>query len=332
MLLKLISIGELARATGFSIIHLRRLADQGAIPAELTPGSQRRFDLELVKESLQKREDKKRKNSQKRKRFHAIFELPNLKEDLVWVEVVKELGPSKTSPTWDVASYAFTEMLNNAIDHSRGQTVQVDAFIDAKLWRFEISDDGIGAFRNIRDTFGLNQDLEAVGELSKGKRTTMPEAHTGEGIFFTSKLVDTFRISANNLEWIVDNNLEDNAIGSSNINLGTTVEWSISTHTSRKFIEVAKLYSDNYEFSKSAPVVKLFEIGVEFVSRSEAKRLLAGLDKFSEIIFDYRGVQKVGQGFVDEIYRIWKNQHPSVAFRNINASAEVEFMLKRGGG
>lgn len=328
----LVSIGALAKATGFSITHLRRLADEGAIPTQLTPGGQRRFELALVNEALQRRESKKKKNLLTKKSFHKNYDLRNLKEDLVWTEVAKELSLSKASPAWDVAPYAFTEMVNNAIDHSRGDSVQVDVSIDANYWRFHISDDGIGAFKNIRESFGLNHDLEAVGELSKGKRTTAPEAHTGEGIFFTSKLVDIFRISANNFQWVVNNNLEDNSIGPSSTDVGTTVEWNISINTTRRFVEIAQLYSENFEFSKSSPVVKLFEIGVEFVSRSEAKRLLAGLNKFSEITFDYKGVEKVGQGFVDEIYRVWKSQYPSVALKNINASTEVEFMLKRGGG
>ena len=328
----LISIGKLATETGFSITHLRRLADEGVIPTELTPGGQRRFALALVNEALQKRESKKKKNLRNKKRFYRSYQLTNLKEDLVWAEVAKELGLSKTSPAWDVAPYAFTEMLNNAIDHSRGEAVRIEVDIAANAWNFHISDDGIGAFRNIRENFGLSQDLEAVGELSKGKRTTMPAAHTGEGIFFTSKLVDIFRISANNFEWVVDNNVEDNSIGPSSIAVGTTVEWSISVNTTRKFIEIAQIYTEDFQFSKSSPVVKLFEIGVEFVSRSEAKRLLAGLNKFSEITFDYKGVEKVGQGFVDEIYRVWKNQYPDVVLQNVNASAEVEFMLKRGNG
>ena len=106
-----------------------------------------------------------------------------------------------------MVQYAFTQMLNNAIDHSRGETVQIGVSIDAHSWKFHICDDGSGAFRNIRETFGLNQDLEAVGELSKGKRTTTPEAHTGEGIFFTSKIVDSFRISSNNLKLVLNSSL-----------------------------------------------------------------------------------------------------------------------------
>ena len=328
----LISIGNLAKATGFSITQLRRLADEGSIPTELTAGGQRRFELELVVAALQKRESKKKKNLRAKKSLQKKYKLANLKEDLVWDEVAKELNLSKTNPAWDLAPYAFTEMLNNAIDHSGGESVQVTVSINEIFWNFCISDDGIGVFKNIRESFGLSQDLEAVGELTKGKRTTAPESHTGEGIFFTSKLVDTFRISANKLEWLVDNDLKDNAIGPSEINIGTTVVWSISTTTSRTFLKIAQLYTENYEFTKSAPVIKLFEIGVEFVSRSEAKRLLVGLDKFSEIIFDYKGVTKVGQGFIDEIYRVWKLQHPTTTLTNRSTSAEVNFMIKRGGG
>ena len=323
-----ISIGALAAASGYSITHLRRLSDSGSIPFELTKGGQRRFDLNLVSAALHERKTGKLKNF-KKKKFHSNFELKDLKEDLVWAEIVMNLELSKASPPWDLAPYAFTEMLNNAVDHSQGKSVEIEVSTDQSFWNFRISDDGIGVFRNIRETFNLSEDIEAVGELTKGKRTTMPLAHSGEGIFFTSKLVDTFRISSNNLEWVVDNALKDNAIGPSEIYIGTTVQWKISLSTTRTFVEIAKQYSKDFLFSKSSPVVKLFEIGVEFVSRSEAKRLIAGLEQFSEITFDYKGVIKVGQGFVDEIYRVWKKEHPTILLDNINTSEEVDFMLKR---
>lgn len=134
------------------------------------------------------------------------------------------------------------------------------------------------------------------------------------------------------MEWVVDNNIHDNAFGLSNIDVETTVECNISVNTTRRFLEIVKLYPGNFEFSKSSPIVKLFEIRVEFLSRSEAKRLFAGLDKFSEIIFEHIGIEKVGQGSVDEIYWVWKNQYSSVLLKNAYASSEVEFMLNRGGG
>lgn len=52
--------------------------------------------------------------------------------------------------------------------------------------------------------------------------------------------------------------------------------------------------------------VKLFELGVEFVSRSEAKRLVRGLERFEEVEVEVDGVLGGGQGFVDELVRVWR--------------------------
>ena len=40
------------------------------------------------------------------------------------------------------------------------------------------------------------------------------------------------------------------------------------------------------------------KIGVAFVSRSEAKRLLSGMERFKEVEVDFTGIGVVGQGFV----------------------------------
>ena len=52
---------------------------------------------------------------------------------------------------------------------------------------FIVNDSGIGIFRNIMQKRNLKSELEAIQDLMKGKTTTMPESHSGEGIFFTSK-------------------------------------------------------------------------------------------------------------------------------------------------
>jgi hypothetical protein len=78
------------------------------------------------------------------------------------------------------------------------------------------------------------------------------------------------------------------------------------------------------------PTVKLFEFGSSFVSRSEAKRLLNGLQKFEEIELDFQGVQSVGQGFVDEVFRVWVAENPSHKIIPINMNSKVKFMVERG--
>jgi anti-sigma regulatory factor (Ser/Thr protein kinase) len=57
-----------------------------------------------------------------------------------------------------------------------------------------IWDHGIGIFNKIKNMLGLLDERHAVLELTKGKLTTDPRGHTGEGIFFTSRMFDTFYI------------------------------------------------------------------------------------------------------------------------------------------
>ena len=81
---------------------------------------------------------------------------------------------------------------------------------------------------------------------------------------------------------------------------------------------------------KTRTVVRLFGLGVRFISRSEAKRLMRGLDRFSEVVLDFAGVEEVGQGFVDEILRVWPSRHPGTTIEPVGMTGPVEFMVRRG--
>lgn len=70
--------------------------------------------------------------------------------------------------------------------------------------------------------------------------------------------------------------------------------------------------------------------GVRFVSRSEAKRLMRGLDRYREVVLDSRDVEQVGQGFVDEVFRVWPAQHPGTTVIPVSMVGPVEFMVRRG--
>ena len=43
-----------------------------------------------------------------------------------------------------------------------------------------------------------------------------------------------------------------------------------------------------------------------------ARRVLAGLTDFREIVLDFQGVRSLGQGFADEVFRVFKASHPAV--------------------
>jgi len=258
------------------------------------------------------------------------YALEQLDEALVWEEV-QDRPPfsNSTGSALNGFAYAFTEMLNNAIDHSQGKHVSVRVGTeDEALW-FSIEDDGIGALASVMNKFDLATPLEALQEISKGKTTTAPEEHSGEGLFFVSKLADAFSLESQELQWIVDNVRHDTAVGSSAVSVGTRVRFQANPATIQDLRELFGAYTTDLAFDTTQTVVKLFEIGHVFVSRSEAKRLLHNLERFRHVILDFAGVDQIGQGFADEVFRVWRRAHPEVRISTINTEPAVGWMVAR---
>lgn len=330
---RLVRIGDIARELGISVSRLRGLADSGAIASERTPGGHRVFDPGNVRSMLARLAnpdvETARWSSPDWRQERLIS---GLQEDAVWRELAAEALPrTLSSEARATAGYAFTEMLNNAIDHSGAETVQVAAWFGRFEVRFEVCDAGRGALPHLQQELGLEDAFDALGELSKGKVTTDPEHHTGEGIFFTSKAVDIFMLESAGLRWTVDNVRRDQAVGASGMDQGTRVRWEIDPATTQSLVDVFGAFTDDdHRFSRTRTVVRLFGFGVRFVSRSEAKRVMRGLDRFQEVQLDFTGVDEVGQGFVDEALRVWPSQHPQSVVEPVGMSGPVEFMVRRG--
>jgi len=143
--------------------------------------------------------------------------------------------------------------------------------------------------------------------------------------------VDIFRLTSSGVRWTVDNLRRDVALGVVPQADGTSVVCQIDPHTERNLADVFREFTSDYAFVRTRPVVKLFEIGASFVSRSEARRLLDGLDTdFDTVEVDFAGVADVGQGFVDELLRVWPAVHPGKVVIPINMNAAVDFMIQRG--
>jgi len=254
-----------------------------------------------------------------------------ISEDRVWTELaanthaIRALGPDARS----IFNYGFTKMLNNAIEHSGSRKVDVRFEHIPRGLAFEIVDHGRGVFANVRKTLGLGSDLDALQELSKGKLTTLPEGHTGEGIFFTSKVADVFELESGRLRWIVDNVRGDVAVGQVPLRKGTRVRFDARATPRRKLADVFAEYTVDLEFRKTRVVIKLFTIGTRFVSRSEARRVVTGLERFAEAILDFDRVEEVGQGFADEVFRVWAKAHRDTKLTPANMSEPVAFMIGR---
>ena len=66
-----------------------------------------------------------------------------------------------------------------------------------------------------------------------------------------------------------------------------------------------------------------------WISRSQAKKVLSGLDKYKKIIFDFAGIEVIGQAFADEIFRVFNIHHPNIILEPINMSESVALMVSR---
>jgi anti-sigma regulatory factor (Ser/Thr protein kinase) len=256
-----------------------------------------------------------------------------LDEAIVWEDLrasIEELAPIGDT-TESVMQYVVTEMVNNAIDHSESDTVQLRMRLDGDYVALDIVDGGVGVFARIVDGTDIDRELEAAQQLTLGKVTTWPERHTGEGIFFSSRAVQVFRIEANGIRLTFDNEREDWAIGSEPSQRGSTIHVEVNPDRVEPIVTVFNRFAETDRgFDTTSTVVRLFETGVRFVSRSEAKRLAPGLEPFRRAILDFAGVTEVGQGFVDELFRVWAGAHPDTTLEPINASDAVQFMIDRG--
>ena len=236
---------------------------------------------------------------------------------------------------FDICEYILTEILNNAKDHSRGKTVKLSFSIDDKNMHFVCKDNGVGVFLNLQQALGFPDTRTTMLELSKGKLTSDTANHTGEGLFFSARAADIFKLSANGFSFLRDNTVGDWSLYEDKTEPGTTIAFSIERQTSRSLKDLFIAYQDDESlaFSKTEVLIALAkEHGQRLISRSQAKRVVSNLDQFNHVTFDFNNVTIVGQGFVDQLFRVFKNAHPNIEFNYINANDDVTFMIKRSIG
>lgn len=260
--------------------------------------------------------------------------LEGAQEDQVWTQKVKPHLRDIPGPAQDILFYGFTEILNNAIDHSEGTKAKIVIRIDAAHVTVSVGDDGIGVFRKIARECNLADPREGVLELAKGKLTTDRTRHSGEGIFFTSRACDRF-VLADNLtalvvaqgkDWVLENETDRAA--------GTLATLVVRRDTTTKIAEVFARYTsgdaDDFAFSRTHVPVRLASFGGEQLqSRSQAKRVLNRFERFSEVLLDFEGVESIGQGFADEMFRVWPSSHPKVRLIPVQMNTAIRRMIAR---
>lgn len=245
--------------------------------------------------------------------FHAFFE-----------PYIKELSANIR----EIWAYTFSEMMNNVMDHSEAQNVELIIEQDYLNTTTMIVDDGIGIFEKIKTYFNLSSCDEAICELFKGKLTTDSKNHSGEGIFFSSKMMDDFFIVSSGK--IFSNNKFDNSrVMDLSVNTkGTGVIMTLSNYTHKQTHEVFDLYADiDGGFTKTTlPLKNIFDASP--VSRSQAKRVCNRLEKFEEVVIDFEDIEWMGQGFAHQLFVVFQNEHPEVRLVPIHMNESIGKMYR----
>jgi anti-sigma regulatory factor (Ser/Thr protein kinase) len=292
--------------------HLRALVRAGTLIASGTTRS-RKYELLQVE-------------------ANRTFLIEGLAEHDVWEEFVRPYLAVLPDNIRAICQYGVTEMVNNAIDHSGGREVRLILLLNPVRVQINVYDDGVGIFKKVKEAFNLERESDVMLELSKGKLTTDPSRHSGEGIFFTSRSFDQYSLYAGSLlffhfpyndDWLIE---RAEAIG------GTWVNMEIDPTSPRVLAEVFELFAapDQYHFDVTHVPVKLAQLGEDsIVSRSQAKRLVTRFERFTRVVLNFAGVNTIGQAFADEVFRVFRTAHPEVEINWINANKNVERMISR---
>jgi anti-sigma regulatory factor (Ser/Thr protein kinase) len=256
-----------------------------------------------------------------------------LAEDEVWALRVLPSLRDMPDNVRAICTYGFTEMLNNVKDHSGSNEAVICIERTAANVQMLIADYGVGVFRKIKEAGKLEDERHAILELVKGKFTTDPNHHTGEGIFFTSRMFDRFWLGSGVLSLLHNRAEEDWLIESTEMRKGTAVIMKISsrsTHTDEEVFLTYATAQDDYAFRRTHLIVSLARSeGEGLVSRSQAKRLMSRLERFREVVLDFKGVNAIGPAFADEVFRVFQREHPEIRLLVINENKEVGLMIKR---
>lgn len=112
----------------------------------------------------------------------------------------------------------------------------------------------------------------------------------------------------------------------------TMVMMTLENETEREAGKVFDLYADVDDgFVRTWIPVKEACITGEPVARSQARRICHRLETFREVILDFSNVTMMGQGFADELFRVYAVAHPEVMLRPVNMLPQVERMIRHVG-
>jgi DNA-binding transcriptional ArsR family regulator len=319
-----VTMAELLEVTGLTrpavLYHLRALMEAG--------------DAELVGPS---RGRSVRYRSPYDDRWDILLD-ELVSEHRLWSDLRAELLDQGSSVgAREIHEYVFGEIVNNVLDHSGSQNLTITRRATGRSVGISVRDHGVGIFQHIADVEGLADHHASLLRLQSGTYTTDPDNHTGQGIFFSARAVDQFSIGSGTLAWQVDNVAGDSTVTRINAVPGTIVRWTLDSATTRSLPALFEYYSraddDGIpQFAVTSIPVSVAAATDTYATRSAARELLAGKQQFRVIILDFSNVENIGQGFADEVFRVYRTQNPTVTIEPVHMNEQVAFLVDQARG
>jgi anti-sigma regulatory factor (Ser/Thr protein kinase) len=263
------------------------------------------------------------------------YPLQGLMEDLPWRQ---DFAPhfELQGNVRRLAQHAFTELVNNAIDHSGGTQVTVSMRQTAAHLQLLVSDDGCGLFRRVEESFAISEPRVAMLEIAKGRLTSQPDRHCGQGLVLTAQLADIFDLRANaagfqRRAWSAGQWHGMPPPAALADRPGTSVFLAIALDTPRTLDEVQRsrcTAADSYAFDEAHVPLNLLTAGGDaLASRADAKRVASRLADFRRAQIDFAGIDEVGHAFAHELFSVFQRTHPGVELVPVAASPRVVAIL-----
>lgn len=234
-------------------------------------------------------------------------------------------------------AYVFREILNNALEHSESSKITCILQQTKINTTIKIIDDGVGIFRKIQQFVSNTRNrkvtlLNTIEELLPGRFTTDENKHIGKGIFFSSRLLDEFKIVSDGILFSHDffNGFTRAEIPSDFGTKGTEVFMKLSNDSHRDISDVFSVYSDcDGNFCRTT--IRLTELfsSTNLTSRSQARRLGSYVSRFSETELDFSGIASMGQPFAHEFYTFFPLSHPDIHIIETNMNDNVRKMIEK---
>ena len=262
---------------------------------------------------------------------YAIADRPE--EESVWRKDLLPLLRSLPDNVIELWHYCFTKIFNNSVGHSGATTIRVQILQQKTQTTITVSDNGMGLFQNIKSKLHLDDHQHAALELSRVDLSASPD-DPGLKIFLASKMADHFTILSGKVvfahqygtAWDWTLNMADEEVPGTRISI--IIENNTPRTTTQILREYGSLKTKNHILPKVCRPVRLVQYSAEALfSRTQARRVLAHIDRFEIAVLDFLSVNTIGPAFADQIFRVFSSEHPEIRLLYCNANRQVEAVI-----